>query len=264
MPILELDGESRELGPETTVGSGAQATWRIANRDLAARHFVVRLAADGGPTVAPTGAQQIVTRNGEPVPAGGAALASGDIVAAGSARFVYLAEASSPRPTLPSDEAAEAFLVDEDARTTYRLRRRTVTIGRDGASGIVVRDPTVSRHHADIKAEAAGHVIYSSGAAGTVINSRRVTVPYFLRDGDGLMVGGTTLTYAARPPAGTRVVDPAGGRDDTVARRETMVATRAVSDELDNALRRRPPIPLWIVVVLLILVAVVLYLVLLG
>jgi hypothetical protein len=51
MAFLELvgipDGTPRELGPETSVGSGAQVTWRVAGKDLAARHFTVHASGNG-------------------------------------------------------------------------------------------------------------------------------------------------------------------------------------------------------------------------
>ena len=43
MPFLEMNEDLREVTSETTIGSGAQASWRIANKDLAARHFTIRL-----------------------------------------------------------------------------------------------------------------------------------------------------------------------------------------------------------------------------
>ena len=49
MPYLELNGDVHELSDgETTVGSGAQATWRLAAHDLAARHFVVMVDPSSG------------------------------------------------------------------------------------------------------------------------------------------------------------------------------------------------------------------------
>src|SRR5690606_39710946 len=95
MPFLELEGateptdDPRELDGALDVGSGSLVDWRIQRRDLAARHFRVELAGVI-PIVLPASNQNVIALNGRQVPAGGADLHPGDVISAGSARFVYL------------------------------------------------------------------------------------------------------------------------------------------------------------------------------
>ena len=106
MAFLELvgipDGTPRELGPETSIGSGAQVAWHVAGKDLAARHFTVHANGEGAAKVVPASAQHIVFVNGEPVPVHGAAIKGGDVISAGSAHFIYLKKESDKRPEVPA------------------------------------------------------------------------------------------------------------------------------------------------------------------
>jgi predicted component of type VI protein secretion system len=260
MPYLELDEEVREVAPEMTIGSGAQATWRIASKDLAARHFTLRLAPDGGAVIDPVTPQSVVAVNGEQVLEAGRPIHPGDVITAGSARFVYLADRGAPRPQLPA-EPREAFLLDGMSGRAYRLRRRNVTIGRDAASNVVLRDPTVSRHHADMRVEAGGYVLYSTGATGTRLNNAILATPRMLRDEDQIQIGGTTFTYTTMLPTGVRPVELAG-HEDAMSRRETVVDMSRVDTSEVARMTERRPIPLWTVVLaLLIVLAIVLVLV---
>lgn len=260
MPFLVHDDDVRELAPETNIGSGAQATWRIANQDLAGRHFSIRLGDDAKARLTPATPQSVVVVNGKQVPPAGTDLQSGDLIAAGNARFIYIVDQSAPRPTLPPP-LAEAFLADPDGLVAYRLRKRAVTIGRDAASGIVLRDPTVSRHHADVRAEAGGHVIYSSGSMGTTVRGYKITAPRFLNDGDEIHVGSATLAYSTKIPTGLRVVDPAGAHEDRITRRDTVLQMRAQTGEVARLAERRP-IPLIAVVGVLVVIALIIWLLL--
>ena len=226
MPFLEMNEDLREVTSETTIGSGAQASWRIANKDLAARHFTIRLNGTEA-SIAPTSNQNVVVVNGKQVPTAGTTLASGDVITAGSVRLVYLADqnAPRPRPTAPG----EWYLMEPASRQAYRLRKKTVPIGRDAASGIHIKDLTVSRFHADVRAEAGGYVLYSSGATGTTVNGQRISAPRLLQSGDAIQVGDTTLTFTQTVPSGIRVVEPTIEEDSLLSRRPTVLDQTAVS-----------------------------------
>ncbi len=225
MPFLEMNEDLREVTSETTIGSGAQASWRIANKDLAARHFTIRLNGSEA-TISPTSNQNIVVVNGKQVPTVGATLNSGDVITAGSVRLVYLADqnAQRPRPTPPG----EWYLMEPGSRQAYRLRKKTVPIGRDAASGIHIKDLTVSRFHADVRAEAGGYVLYSSGASGTLVNGQRVSTPRLLQSGDAIQVGDTTLNFTQTVPTGVRIVEPTIEEDSLLSRRPTVLDGTAV------------------------------------
>jgi hypothetical protein len=238
MPFLELDGNPeldnnpRELGAETIVGSGSQAAWRVQGLDLAARHFTVRMNGDGQAHVHPVSAQSVVILNGDQVPTGGSVVKHGDVISAGSARFVYLADKAAKRAPLPAQNG-QAFLVDAAHRKGYALRRRVVQIGREIGCSIVLRDPTVSRFHADVRSEGGQHVIYSMGSAGTRVNERNVGNPQMLKEGDQIQIGGTTFTFTKNPlPGGVRLVDLEDFQDDSFSRRSTQLYAKTVTGDM--------------------------------
>jgi len=74
---------------------------------------------------------------------------------------------------------AKLFFVGLDGtEKSYRLQtHRPFTVGRDPGNDIILRDPKVSRHHAEIIFERGFFVVHDlSSANGTYINGRRVRV----------------------------------------------------------------------------------------
>ena len=244
MAFLELDGTVRELAPETTVGSGSQAAWRVSSKDLAARHFAVHVTGEGAGKVVPASAQHVVILNGEPVPVQGAPVKSGDIISAGAAHFVFLKKESDKRPELPEPQGA-AFLIDAQNRRAYPLNRRVVQIGREIGCNIVLKDTSVSRFHADIRAEGGQHVIYSMGSGGTTVGGESVRHPRMLRDEDEIRIGRATFKFSrgALPP-GMKAVDLEEHADSSFARRETVVYQKAVTGSHEEFEIRRSPMPM--------------------
>jgi predicted component of type VI protein secretion system len=253
MAFLELDGNPRELGPETTIGSGSQAAWRVAGKDLAARHFTVHVNSEGTAKVVPASAQHIVFVNGEPAPVNGAAIKAGDVVSAGAAHFIYLKKESDKRPELPAPNGP-AFLVDAQNRRAYPLNRRVVQIGREIGCNIVLKDTSVSRFHADIRAEGGQHVIYSMGSGGTKVGTTSVTHPRMLRDGEEIRIGRATFTFTRdKVPPGMKVVDLEEHADESFARRETVVYQKAITGSHDTYTIKRSPVPVLVGAVVLLL-----------
>lgn len=236
MPFLELEGKPdlennpRELVGDVIVGSGSQATWRLSGSDLAARHFRIS-QANGTAQVTPASPQNVVVLNGQQVPTDGAKLSSGDVVAAGQARFVFLTDLKSKRPT-PVLEMPDAHLIDVTNKKGYTLRRRVVQIGREIGCSIVLKDPTVSRFHADVRAEGGQFVLYAMGSSGTKVNGEPAVVPRLLREGDQITMGDTTFTFSALDmPPGIRAVQFEDHEDDAFSRKNTQLAQRAVTSE---------------------------------
>jgi predicted component of type VI protein secretion system len=225
MPYLHLDGETRPLPPgETVVGSGAMATWRVANQNLAARHFTIRVGEDGGVALCPFSSQHVVVIAGRQVAADGQDLGDGDMIAAGSAHFVFTREANGAHASAVEPPRSAVLLV-ERARRVHPIEGRALTIGRDRASAIVLRDAAVSRFHAEIRPEAGRHVLYSSGSGGTRVNGHRLGGPYVLEDGDVVEIGETSLRYAlGPPPAGWTISRGDDAGDDELGRRATLGA----------------------------------------
>ena len=265
MPYLEFDGTARELPRgETVVGSGSQAAWRVQDAGLAARHFTIAIDQSDAATLAPVSSQGVVVVNGRQLGMAGVALQDGDQVSAGSAHFVYAQRAGrTPSPTPPEPGVRQAFLVNEGERVAFPVRRRTTTIGRDAASHVVVRDATVSRFHADVRAEAGQHVLYSMGSAGTTVNGVRVAGPQLLAEGDEVALGSTTLRYTREPVASTIRVELGGGELDTVASvRPTLVLQDAVTAEMPvikTAHAKRPPVAVLLALAVVLLALLVVF-----
>ena len=122
-------------------------------------------------------------------------------------------------------EKAAAYLVYEFERRAYPLSDAGFTIGRDAGSSIVVREPSVSRTHAEVRAEGGEFVLHTSGATGTRLNGQVVTTPRQLKDGDRIEVGTAELTFRrSKLPLGVSVVDhpePHPG-DEIISRRTTI------------------------------------------
>lgn len=74
---------------------------------------------------------------------------------------------------------AKLFFVGLDgAEKSYRLQtHRPFTVGRDPGNDIILRDPKVSRHHAEIVFERGFFVLHDLASAnGTFVNGRRIRV----------------------------------------------------------------------------------------
>jgi hypothetical protein len=73
-------------------------------------------------------------------------------------------------------------------------------IGR-GASGISLRDPEVSRHHARIESrDGIAYVVDLDSRNGTFLNGQRVDEPIEVRTGDAIDVGNTRLMIRSVQP----------------------------------------------------------------
>ena len=74
---------------------------------------------------------------------------------------------------------AKLFFVGLDGtEKSYRLQtHRPFTVGRDPGNDIILRDPKVSRHHAEIVFERGFFVLHDLASAnGTYVNGKRVRV----------------------------------------------------------------------------------------
>jgi pSer/pThr/pTyr-binding forkhead associated (FHA) protein len=258
MAFLQYGDDTFELpAGDTIVGSGTQAGLRLSNVDLSARHFTIQRGGDGQVIVRPASAQQIVVVNGRQVAQQGVALSHGDVVEAGAAEFVYLSDVAAPRPERTRASGA-AYLVNQSERVAYPLSKKSVSIGRDVASHIVLRDPSVSRFHADVRAEAGQYVLYAQGSTGTRVNGQAVNGPRLLEEGDEIGIGGQTFRFTRQPlgPGLTPVSLGAGEEDDSLSRRDTELSMGAVTGSAYAAgASRRPIVPIILAVLVVISVA---------
>jgi pSer/pThr/pTyr-binding forkhead associated (FHA) protein len=97
---------------------------------------------------------------------------------------------------------AKLFFVGLDGtEKSYRLQtHRPFTIGRDPGNDIILRDPKVSRHHAEIVFERGFFVLHDLASAnGTYINGKRVRVAP-LTHGAKLRMGNTYGRFSEELP----------------------------------------------------------------
>lgn len=120
---------------------------------------------------------------------GGAAAATGaGIAAAGAAHMAPAKPAAPARPL--------AQLVDVVTGDTYELTSARATVGRErSVADVVLRDPNVSRRHAELTFTGSDWSIEDLNSTnGTMVNSRRITrCP--LRNGDVLTFGLSTFEF---------------------------------------------------------------------
>lgn len=78
-----------------------------------------------------------------------------------------------------------------------QLGERTITLGRLEDCDIVLEDPTVSRHHAQVRRAQDGFELVDLGSRnGTRVNGHGI-MRQRLADGDAILVGAVAMTYEA-------------------------------------------------------------------
>ena len=104
---------------------------------------------------------------------------------------------SETRPDTPKAQPAKstrAFLIVEGQRHVP-LDRAVVSLGRRLDNTVIVDDPGVSRHHAQLRQRYGKWVLYDLGSAGgTIVNNQRVE-EHLLRAGDVISLAGAKLIY---------------------------------------------------------------------
>jgi len=200
MPYLEHDGVRHELPPgETLVGSAGDAHWRLQTINLAPRHFTVNVDTAGAAVLTPLQAHDVDV-NGETL-TGPHVLRNNDEIIAGAGIFTFIDGADGAATT--ATPTALAYLIDIRGGLAYALADEPVTIGRDPMNQIAVRDPAVSRFHAEIRTtpDKRTFTIRSMGAAGTSVNGGLVGGnPRQLAEGDLVRIAGVTLRFTTQPP----------------------------------------------------------------
>ena len=110
---------------------------------------------------------------------------------------------------------AKIFFVGLDGtEKSYRLQtHRPFTVGRDPGNDIILRDPKVSRHHAEIVFERGFFVLHDLASAnGTYVNAKRVRVAP-LTHGAKLRLGNSYGRFSEELP--TETDQPHGGEAST-------------------------------------------------
>jgi hypothetical protein len=90
---------------------------------------------------------------------------------------------------------ANAFLI-VDGAVQYALSQAVVNVGRRLDNHLVIEDPRVSRHHAQLRAIDGCYVLFDlNSSGGSFVNGQR-TSQSVLRPGDVISLAGVTLIYA--------------------------------------------------------------------
>ena len=201
------------------------------------RHFAITIDDESMATLRPFTLDSVIAVNGEQVPTTGRVLSDGDVILAGSGQFVFSVE--SPRVvTGTADDLDEAYLIETKAGVAHLLEGRSTMIGRDASNAIIVRNPTASRFHAELRREAGGFVLHSMGSAGTVRNGRLMNEPVLLGEGDQIEVAFTLFEFTRLPVEGRAEVAPRHSVENDDSTRKPTVATEWVVDE-DGGRRQR-------------------------
>lgn len=211
----------------------------MPSHDLAARHFTVKRAGSQV-TIRPCGVDAVIAINGRQVSANGLELRDGDTIDAGVSRFLFSSERSG---SFAAASVPPAHLLETRSGVAHALATPSVGIGRDRLNSVVVRDPTASRFHAEIRREAGGYVLHPHGSSGTLVNGRRLGSPERLNDGDRIEIANVELRFATGPvPPGARAAEPSA--DDEASHRPTVIQSAALEIPSVN----RPPAITWLVI----------------
>ena len=97
-------------------------------------------------------------------------------------------------PRRPEGRPSLVVLSDDQPVKTVAIDRR-VRIGRQGDNDLVVSDPGVSRHHAEIINSSGSCTLHDLGSTnGTYVNGASIT-EHALREGDRISLGSTVVEF---------------------------------------------------------------------
>jgi len=147
-----------------------------------------------------------------------------------SAERLKIMDASNFKPAASIENASDgsipphAFLIMEGVKTIL-LDVALITLGRSHDNMIVVDDPRVSRHHAEIRAVHGNFMIFDLlSLGGTYVNGRRMNQG-ILYSGDLISLAGVSFVFTQDTRLVGRGTDPltaeSSGKRDTVPFKKT-------------------------------------------
>jgi hypothetical protein len=101
-----------------------------------------------------------------------------------------LQEEEGHEPSLPEN----AMLII-GGKTSFPLEKPVIDIGRHSSNDLVLADPHVSRHHAQLRAIKNNYVIFDVGSTGGLLINNRLTHQATLHAGDVIRIGTVNLIY---------------------------------------------------------------------
>ncbi len=155
----------------------------------------------------------------------------------------------------PGDDSAH--LIYEFERRAYPVRNSLLTIGRDASSHILIREPAVSRNHAELRSEDGKFVLHPCGVNPTTVNGATLVEPRTLAEGDKVEVGSAILTFTTkRLPLGVSVIEPAAAahREKDISTRRNTIKHPIMAGTLDPDAPRKAPKNVIIMAVMVIVV----------
>lgn len=153
------------------------------------------------------------------------------------------------------------YLIFEFERRAYPIGADPFTIGRAGSCDIVIREPAVSRVHAEVSRTRDEVVIKSFGATPTVVNGAPIEAETILHQGDAVEIGSAKLTFNEFSlPLGVAIVDKARRKEaveEDVANRRPTITNPILSGRANpnQAPARKLLKPAMIVGILLVVAA---------
>jgi pSer/pThr/pTyr-binding forkhead associated (FHA) protein len=132
---------------------------------------------------------------------------------------------ATPAQPPPEEHAVlpeKAFLIVDGVKE-FRLNQSRISIGRQLDNDLVVDDPRVSRHHAQLRAIKGRYVLFDlNSSGGCFINGQRASQS-ILYPGDVLSLAGVSLIFGQDNPLPQRELGRTGPRSQAGADRRTAI-----------------------------------------
>ena len=219
---LEVGGERYAIAAgEIAIGSAPDNRVVLAGEGVQPRHAVVQATQPGTAAIRTVTAGAEVRVNGVRLGAEPTPLLHGDKIGIGahelrvvdstrggstqlfdSGAFADLTPPKSSRPAAGSTGGRLVCLTDG---REYTVGDAPLALGRDAGSDVVVTGSEVSRHHAEIRADAEGYLLVDMSANGTYVNGERISGSHRLARADVIRIGNDEFRFYAderrKPPA---------------------------------------------------------------
>ncbi|HDP69990.1 MAG TPA: DUF2662 domain-containing protein [Actinobacteria bacterium] len=101
----------------------------------------------------------------------------------------------------PVKEGSFLIVFDKNEEYEFPLTRKITTIGRLESNDISIKDPNISRVHAEIIAEEDGFFLRDLGSTNSTLLNGRQIVENELSDGDMITLGTTSIKFLRRDHA---------------------------------------------------------------
>ena len=211
---LEIGGERYAIAAgETAIGSAADNGVVLPGEGVQPRHAVVQGTPPGSAAIRVAAAEAEVRVNGVRLGAEPTPLLHGDKIAIGthelrvvdstrggstqlfdSGAFTDLVPPKSSKPAAGRTGGRLVCLTDG---REYAVASGPLTLGRDASADVVVSGHEVSRHHAEIRAEAEGYVLMDMSVNGTYVNGERIGKTHLLARADVIRIGNDEFRFYA-------------------------------------------------------------------